>query len=65
MVLFTIIQIIISSIIGWFIGRAIWKIYYHKRYTLNMLAKNADTEDDIVILYVIEFKEDDYYTFNF
>lgn len=105
MVLFTIIQIIISSIIGWFIGRAIWKIYYHKRYrkryfyvsysttkkagdeskiifggkrfitsdgsylnmndTLNMLAKNADTEDDIVILNVIEFKEDDYYTFNF
>ena len=103
MVLCDIIQAIASFIIGWFIGRAIWKIYYHKRYrkryfyvsyyttkkvgddskiifggkpfvtfdglylnmndTLNMLAKNADTKDDIVILNIIEFKEDDYYTF--
>ena len=39
--------------------------YLNMNDTLNMLAKNADTEDDIVILNVIEFKEDDYYTFNF
>lgn len=105
MVLFTIIQGILSFIIGWFIGRAIWKVYYHKRYgeryfyvsyyttkkvdgsvnviyggmtfitsdglylnrneTLDKLAKTADTEDDIVILNIIEFKEDDYYTFDF
>lgn len=103
MVLFTIIQIIISSIIGWFIGRAIWKIYYHKRYrkryfyvsysttkkvgdeskiifggktfitsdglylnknkTLKMLAETADTEDGVVILNIIEFKEDDFHSF--
>ena len=39
--------------------------YLNMNDTLNMLAKNADTEDDIVILNIIEFKEDDYYTFNF
>ena len=104
MVLCDIIQAIASFIIGWFIGRAIWKIYYHKRYrkryfyvsyyttkkvdgsvnviyggmtfitsdglylnrneTLDMLAKTADTEDDIVILNIIEFKEEDYHTFD-
>lgn len=40
-------------------------LYLNMNDTLNMLAKNADTEDDIVILNIIEFKEDDYYTFNF
>ena len=40
-------------------------LYLNMNDTLKMLAKNADTEDDIVILNVIEFKEDDYYTFNF
>ena len=39
--------------------------YLNMNDTLNMLAKDADTEDDIVILNIIEFKEDDYYTFNF
>ena len=103
MVLFTIIQIIISSIIGWFIGRAIWKIYYHKRNrkryfyvsyfttkkvsdeikiifggkifitsdglylnknkTLKMLAETVDTENGVVMLNIIEFKEDDFHSF--
>ena len=40
-------------------------LYLNMNDTLKMLAKNADTEDDIVILNIIEFKEDDYYTFNF
>lgn len=39
--------------------------YLNMNDTLNMLAKNADTKDNIVILNIIEFKEDDYYTFNF
>lgn len=38
-------------------------LYLNMNDTLNMLAKNADTKDDIVILNIIEFKEDDYYTF--
>ena len=38
-------------------------LYLNMNDTLNMLAKNADMEDDIVILNIIEFKEDDYYTF--
>lgn len=37
--------------------------YLNRNETLDMLAKNADTEDDVVILSIIEFKEDDYYTF--
>ena len=40
-------------------------LYLNMNDTLKMLAKDADTEDDIVILNIIEFKEDDYYTFNF
>ena len=38
-------------------------LYLNMNDTLKMLTKDADTEDDIVILNIIEFKEDDYYTF--
>ena len=39
-------------------------LYLNMNDTLNMLAKDADTEDDIVILNIIEFKEEDYHTFD-
>ena len=38
-------------------------LYLNRNETLDMLAETADTEDDVVILNIIEFKEDDYYTF--
>lgn len=40
-------------------------LYLNRNETLDKLAKTVDTEDDIVILNIIEFKEDDYYTFDF
>ena len=39
-------------------------LYLNRNETLDKLAKTADTEDDIVILNIIEFKEDDYHTFD-
>lgn len=103
MVLYTIMQYIISFIIGGFIGYVVWRMYFNKRnrkryfyvsyYTtkkvgdeikiifggktfitsdglylnknkaLKMLAETADTEDGVVMLNIIEFKEDDFYSF--
>ena len=39
-------------------------LYLNRKKTLDILAETADTEDDIVILNIIEFKEEDYYTFD-
>ena len=103
MVLYTIMQYIISFIIGGFIGYVVWRMYFNKRNrkryfyvsyyttkkvgdetkiifggktfitsdglylnknkTLKMLAETADTEDGVVMLNIIEFKEGDFYSF--
>lgn len=39
-------------------------LYLNRNETLDMLAETADTEDDVVILNIIEFKEEDYHTFD-
>ena len=39
-------------------------LYLNRKKTLDMLAETADTEDGIVILNIIEFKEEDYHTFD-
>lgn len=39
-------------------------LYLNRNKTLDILAETADTEDDVVILNIIEFKEEDYCTFD-
>lgn len=38
-------------------------LYLNKNKALKMLAETADTEDGVVMLNIIEFKEDDFYSF--